>query len=355
MSTTAGSVTGDLPLSGPCDLGSTGQAPFVSVAMVTYNHEKWIARAIESMVSQRTNFSFELVIGEDCSTDRTREIVMDYQRRFPTIIRVVTSERNVGAHENNRRTFEATRGKYIAFCDGDDYWHRDDKLQKQVAYLEAHPACVLVHSNYDLYYEHSGRRRRSASKSRDDWNNTNAFEELLTGHRNVIVPTAVARRSALASVRANNPECSDPKYLLGDLQLWLELSRLGEVHCLAGSFATYTMSSESATRSSNPDKELRFALSLCELVQHYTRKYPCTAECLRQARLWTCLFALSKAWKAGRRDLSKELYLEFSGLRGTFSPHAWLLYRGNTSRFARVVSAPVISAYLTARSLFPSK
>jgi glycosyltransferase involved in cell wall biosynthesis len=333
-------------------LNEAVRAPLISVAMVAYNHEKWIARAIESVVNQRTTFSFELVVGEDCSTDRTREIVLHYQQKCPHIIRVVTSERNVGAHKNNRRTIDATCGKYVAFCEGDDYWHRDDKLQKQVTYLETHPLCVLIHSNYNLFFEHSGRRRYSALMIRDDWNDTNAFEELLTGRRNVHTVTAVARRCALTSVRTNNTECYDPKYLLGDLQLWLELSRLGEVHCLPESLATHNMLSESTTHSSNPDRELRFALSVRDLVHHYIRKYPCSTECVRQAKLWTCLFALSKAWKARDREFSENLYHEYSGLRTTFSPHAWLLYRGNASPFARVVSAPVISAYLTARKLF---
>lgn len=118
--------------------------PLVSVHMITYNHEPYIAQAIEGVLRQETNFPIELVIGEDCSTDRTREIVMEYQKRHPDIIRVITSDQNVGMHKNNKRTIKACRGKYLTFCEGDDYWHHTKKLQMQVDYLEAHPEVVLV-------------------------------------------------------------------------------------------------------------------------------------------------------------------------------------------------------------------
>ncbi len=124
--------------------------PLVSVKMITYNHEPYIRQAIEGVLSQKTNFPFELVIGEDCSTDGTREIVFDYAKRYPDIIHVITSEFNVGMKANGKRTFDACKGKYIAYCEGDDYWNRDDKLQKQVNYMESHPECGLVCSNYDV-------------------------------------------------------------------------------------------------------------------------------------------------------------------------------------------------------------
>ena len=110
--------------------------PLVSVAMITYNHEPFIAQAIEGVVMQKTNFPIELVIGEDKSTDRTREIVLEYQRRHPSLVRVIVSDANVGMYANFFRSLSVCRGKYIALCEGDDYWIASDKLEKQVAILE---------------------------------------------------------------------------------------------------------------------------------------------------------------------------------------------------------------------------
>src|ERR1017187_8839583 len=121
-------------------------APLVSVAMITFNHRPYIERAVKCVLNQETDFNVELVIGEDCSTDGTRELVFDLQRRHPEIIRVVTSEHNVGA-QNILRTERACRGKYLAYCEGDDYWNDPSKLAKQVAFLESRPDYVMVHSN----------------------------------------------------------------------------------------------------------------------------------------------------------------------------------------------------------------
>ncbi|MFC1781363.1 glycosyltransferase [Planctomycetota bacterium] len=131
--------------------------PVVSVKMITYNHEQYIAQAIESVLEQKTEFSFELVIGEDCSTDRTREIVFDYQKKYPDIIRVITSGKNVGARKNSMRTLKARCGKYIALCEGDDYWTNPNKLQKQVDFLDANHDYVICFHWAGWLNQESGR------------------------------------------------------------------------------------------------------------------------------------------------------------------------------------------------------
>lgn len=115
----------------------------VSVNCITYNHEAYISRAIESFLMQQTNFQFEILIGEDCSTDNTRKIVENYVYQYPNKIRLVTSHENVGAMRNSERLFEKSLGKYIAICEGDDYWLDPLKLQKQVDYMEGNPECSL--------------------------------------------------------------------------------------------------------------------------------------------------------------------------------------------------------------------
>lgn len=108
------------------------EKPVVSVHMLAYNHGPYLAEAIEGVIAQKTDFPIELVIGEDCSTDNTRDIALDYQRRYPGMIRVIFSERNVGMIANFRRVRAACRGDFIAFCEGDDYWIDSRKLQKQI-------------------------------------------------------------------------------------------------------------------------------------------------------------------------------------------------------------------------------
>jgi glycosyltransferase involved in cell wall biosynthesis len=111
----------------------------VNICMLAYNHEDYIIESIESILNQITDFSLLLIIGEDKSTDRTREICMEYADRFPDKIKLITSVSNVGMMQNFVRTYKACEGKYIAFCEGDDYWTDPYKLQKQVDFLEANP------------------------------------------------------------------------------------------------------------------------------------------------------------------------------------------------------------------------
>jgi glycosyltransferase involved in cell wall biosynthesis len=109
---------------------------WVEIPMCVYNHEKYISQAIESILSQKTNFNFRLIIGEDCSKDNTRQIILDYEKINPEKIKVILNEMNIGAYENTKNLFKICTAKYIALCDGDDYWTDPYKLQKQVDFLE---------------------------------------------------------------------------------------------------------------------------------------------------------------------------------------------------------------------------
>ena len=124
--------------------------PMVSIVCTTYNHEKFIANAIDSFLMQVTDFDFEILIGEDCSTDKTRKIVDEYAKLNPNKITLVTSEKNVGAMQNFYRLFQRSKGKYIAICEGDDFWIDPLKLQKQVDYLEENPECTLCFHNGEV-------------------------------------------------------------------------------------------------------------------------------------------------------------------------------------------------------------
>lgn len=133
----------------------------VSVAMITYNQEAYVAQAIDSVLMQKCDFDFELVIGEDCSTDSTRAMVEKYARLRPDRIRLCSGEANVGAQRNLARVFTACSGRYVALLDGDDYWTTNDKLQRQADYLDAQPDCALCFHDVRLVDE-SGALSRPA-------------------------------------------------------------------------------------------------------------------------------------------------------------------------------------------------
>jgi glycosyltransferase involved in cell wall biosynthesis len=115
----------------------------VSICCITYNHGKFIAQAINGFLMQETNFICEILIGDDCSTDSTRETVQAFVEQYPDRIKLVPSVKNVGAHQNLINTVALAKGKYIALCEGDDYWTDPLKLQKQVDFLESNEDYVI--------------------------------------------------------------------------------------------------------------------------------------------------------------------------------------------------------------------
>ena len=127
--------------------------PKLSVILITYNHEKYIEKALDLVLSQVTDFPFEIVIGDDCSPDDTKNIIREYRDKYPDIIRIVHREKNTGRPTLN--VYETTmkcRGDYLAYLEGDDYWTDSDKLQKQMDFLNEHPeyiACTHSHKMID--------------------------------------------------------------------------------------------------------------------------------------------------------------------------------------------------------------
>lgn len=130
----------------------------VSVLMLTYNHGKYLAEAIESVVKQQTNFPFELVIGEDCSTDHTAQICKEYQQKYPELIKLTVNSENVGLQENFIRTYNQCTGQYMAICEGDDFWINKHKLQIQVDFLDHNPTYSACFHRALNYYQEDGSK-----------------------------------------------------------------------------------------------------------------------------------------------------------------------------------------------------
>jgi glycosyltransferase involved in cell wall biosynthesis len=134
----------------------------VSVAMITYNHARFIVQSVRSVLAQRAPFPFELVIGDDCSTDGTTELLRALAADHPATIRLLPREQNLGFARNSLDVVAHCRGKYLAFLEGDDYWTQDDSLARQVAYLENHPECSLCFGRADYLIEATGEVLRGA-------------------------------------------------------------------------------------------------------------------------------------------------------------------------------------------------
>jgi glycosyltransferase involved in cell wall biosynthesis len=150
----------------------------VSVWVVTYNHEKYISECLNGIINQKTNFDFEVIVGEDCSTDNTRKICEEYVAKYNNIV-LLPNTKNLGLVKNWERTLNACKGKYVAMCEGDDYWNQPNKLQTQVDFLEANPDYSISFHKVNVFFEdgvkhhnlfeHLEEREFSAKEVYDKW------------------------------------------------------------------------------------------------------------------------------------------------------------------------------------------
>ena len=134
-----------------------GEKCKVSVLCTAYNHEKYIRDALEGFVSQKTDFPFEVLVNDDCSSDGTADIIREYAGKYPDIIRPFYQEKNLYSQGGMTHLFASVfypnaRGEYMALCEGDDYWSDPEKLQRQVSFLDAHPDYTACVHNTVLHY-----------------------------------------------------------------------------------------------------------------------------------------------------------------------------------------------------------
>lgn len=129
------------------------EKPLVSICCITYNHEKYIRDALKGFVMQKTNFPFEIVISDDCSKDNTRAIIKEYNEKYPDLFRDISPDENMGAFANFQYVQEQAKGRYVALCEGDDYWIDPMKLQNQVDFLESHPDYSMCCHGADVLNE----------------------------------------------------------------------------------------------------------------------------------------------------------------------------------------------------------
>lgn len=248
--------------------------PLVSVFMVTYNHEKYVAKAIESVLMQKAGFSFQLIIGEDCSKDRTREIVKQFARNYPDNIKTILNPENLGAQKNARNVFIACTGKYIAMLEGDDFWIDPYKLQKQVDFLEANPEFGLVHTDFNLLLDEREKiitnyNQRKKVKIPEGY----IFEDLLDPPLPLIKTCTTVIRNKIVDFDSFYSVVLKRKWNLGDLPLWLEISKKTKIKYIPEATATYRLIEESASRTKNLKRHHEFHKSVFDIRFYYWQRY----------------------------------------------------------------------------------
>lgn len=248
------------------DAAVLSKIPLVSALIITYNHGPYIADAIEGVICQKTGFPIELIIGEDCSTDNTLGIVLDYQRRYPQLIRVIHSGRNVGMQRNYRRVHEAARGDYLAFCEGDDVWIDDRKLNKQIAVMRSEPGCSVVFHAARIVRVADGtveiRRYGSCAKA------VSLDEVIVAGGGFILSASTMVRRALVDPLPTWVTDCE-----VGDYPFNVHCASRGKVIYLPDVMSVYRMGVPGSwvVRTGGLDKQQRVFDSILGMLDEFLR------------------------------------------------------------------------------------
>ncbi len=223
----------------------------VSIKCLVYNHAPYLRQCLDGFVMQKTNFKFEAVVHDDCSTDGSQEIIKEYAAKYPDIIKpIYETENQYSKHDGSlRRIVDAhLNGKYIAFCEGDDYWIDPNKLQLQVDYMEAHPNVGMCFTNFDVKYEQTGIIKKSVITN---YPNKYPYQYELQqwiAHPGYIGPMAWLIRNELYKSAPKIPT-SDGTYVLV-----AHFIHSGKIHCLINNTTAVYRSNKGSITQSNSFK-----------------------------------------------------------------------------------------------------
>ena len=269
--------------------------PLVSVIVTTYNHEPYLADALDAILAQRCNFDVEIVLGEDCSSDNTLAICRDYAERYSDMIHLIASSENVGWRENYRRCVEAASGELIAFCDGDDYWCDENRLAEQVALMEQNRNVGLCYTLAERRNENGelvgrfpiGEGHTSLDTMLHDWCVENC--------------TTLASRELVLDYYVNEKPEKHPEWLTEDLPMWLYVAAHSEVAYIDKATAVHRVFPDSVSHSTSLAKRLAFCDSSSNIKLWFDEKYnhSCQRRYLLRERMNTALWVYSYIGSVG--------------------------------------------------------
>jgi glycosyltransferase involved in cell wall biosynthesis len=237
--------------------------PTVSVIVTAYNHERFVAEALDSVLSQTGDFTLELVVGDDCSSDGTGGIVDAYASRFPGVVRAMPRHERLGQTKNFVRCLRAARGDYVAVCEGDDYWSRPDKLARELEFLERRPDCAFCFSAMTMRDEHAGTEELCPPHA------SFVGDELTFTTRDLVADNFVA---SYGLYRARLLQKLPPRLFELDFADWLfniVCSEHGLIGCVNTPAVVYRVHGENLWQSMTPEQKARQTIAAMDQYDRF--------------------------------------------------------------------------------------
>lgn len=221
--------------------------PKLSIIMPTYNHERYVVKALDSILMQKVDFKVEIIIGDDCSTDDTAEIVKAYAIKYPDIIIPVCRTVNIGAVANSLDLLARARGEYLATLEGDDFWTSDSKLQQQVNFLESNKEYIAC-AHKAIIVDQSDRRRRLAKPIWIKYKKTFSLADF-GGYFLPGQPSSFVRRNIFLKKPEILSELSTINPFVLDRTLMMTYLSFGNFHCIPKYMGVYRINFSAGSKS----------------------------------------------------------------------------------------------------------
>lgn len=238
----------------------------VSVWCITFNHENYIRQCLDGLVNQKTIFSYEIIVHDDASSDGTANIIRDYAEKYSIIVPILQTENQYSKHDGSllKILTHATRGEYIAMCEGDDYWIDPNKLQEQVDYLENHPDCGLTYGKVNKFSQIKKKIVGQGGDFVSDYNDL-----LINGNR---IPTPSVLFRSILNERYW-AEIGFHDWMMSDYPQWLYIAKNTKIHFENKVYATYRVLNSSASHFSSYEQHKAFEDSLYNIRLFFVNKY----------------------------------------------------------------------------------
>lgn len=262
--------------------GGSSAEPLVSIRCITYKHGPYIAQTLEGFLIQKTTFPFEIVVHDDASPDNTADVIREYEAKYPNIIHTIYETENMfskGDGVISGIINPILRGKYVAYCEGDDYWIDENKLQKQVDFLEANPDYGLCYTNFNFYHQNTGETEYDLLNTKSgEFRSEYTLEEWVINKGYTAPMTWVLRKELLDKYK-RIPSCDSS---FGTFAHFLATSK---VHCLKNDItAVYRVLGESASHTKDVKKSYSRASTLLKVQEKMIEKYGLPADTVEKVR-----------------------------------------------------------------------
>ena len=259
----------------------------VSIAIRAYNTEKYIRECLDSVINQNVDsFNIEIVISTDCSTDHTQSIVNEYKKKYGNLIKDVTPKSNLGGYDSLFYVISKCNGKYIALCDGDDYWIDNNKLAKQINFLENNPSYSATFHNSNILYEIKSKKVYGSQVRNKDYNANEIVKKW-------IVPTS----SFVFRAKFKNKLPPKDKFYYDDIVVFLTLEQYGKIRGFSDNMSVYRKSEQSWTSNMEKSKKIYdiIYMHICTLNAYFKNISKKTIFVLKlKNRILKILFILRK-------------------------------------------------------------